>query len=83
MTCPRAGFGIAGSRRGTWTAWTWIADHPQHCEGAATIGLELVDTVRSVGQSDFWRVDEPRTHIRPRPGRSQVHRLLGLCRGGL
>jgi hypothetical protein len=26
---------------------TWIADHQQHCEGAATIGLELVDTVPS------------------------------------
>ena len=25
----------------------WIADHPQHCEGAATIGLELVETVPS------------------------------------
>jgi threonine dehydratase len=25
----------------------WIADHPQHCKGAATIGLELVETVPS------------------------------------
>ena len=25
----------------------WIADHPQHCEGAATIGPELVETVPS------------------------------------
>jgi len=25
----------------------WIADHPLHCERAATIGLELVNTVPS------------------------------------
>jgi hypothetical protein len=50
MTCPRAGVktpGTTGPRHGTWTAWTWIADHPHHGEGAATIGLELVDTVPS------------------------------------
>ncbi len=33
-----------------------------------------------VGQPDLGSVDEPRTHVRPRPGRNRLQRLLGLCR---
>ena len=35
-----------------------------------------------VGQPDLWRVDEPRTHVRPRPGRSQTSPTTGSTSRG-
>ena len=36
---------------------------------------------RTVGQPDLGSFDEPGPHVRSGPGRPNVHRLLGLCRG--
>ena len=36
-----------------------------------------------VGQPDLGSVDEPRTHVRPRPGRNRLHRTTGSMSRGL
>jgi hypothetical protein len=38
---------------------------------------------RLVGQSDLGCVHEPGPHVRPRPRRSRLHRLLGIRRGAI
>lgn len=49
MTYPRAGAkapGATGPLRSTLTAWTWIADHPQHRPDP--VGYLSVDLYRTV-----------------------------------